>query len=546
MLDNLISQIKKQWPTILRYICLALVMGCLSLAMPILSGKFIDHIVKNYDVSIFIWFVIAIAITNFSQMILRYLRALVSTRTESILTYTVSNSLFQKFFSADCRELRDSDNAFTIDQISKDSHAVIRFFLTNIVEFFLKTFTILISAVYILRVDLFLSLIVFLLIPLYVLTFYKCRKKMHAARIEHKLAINRYFSSYSEQINKLYFVKKNSLAVEMGTRLRVSFKTMLETSLKAVRTDYVFANINQLFIVVAYICITAIGGYRVGTQTLSIGVFTVINSYFNMIIHSISYFLNLASQYQEARISVDRIKKTFSMADEVTGSNQLAVITSIKCKNLCVQHANKHIFSVSYCDFRLGHIYGIIGRNGSGKTTFINTLIGLCAGECSGEILYSGMNIATLNMNELRRSKISYLEQEPTMMNMDVNEYLAFGLEMNISTQEEQRELLSLWNVDYLVNRTINENGANMSGGEKKKLALVRSLSKSADVYLLDEPTAALDSKATEVLINKLRRKKQEAIILVISHDPLILKECDSIYEIIDGEMKQRASKVAN
>lgn len=115
MVDNLYSQIKKHWLMIMKYVSLALIMGCLSLAMPVLSGRFIDHIIKDYDTNIFIWFVVAIAITNFFQMILRYLRALVSTKTESTLTYTVSNSLFQKFFAADCRELRDSDNAFTID-----------------------------------------------------------------------------------------------------------------------------------------------------------------------------------------------------------------------------------------------------------------------------------------------------------------------------------------------------------------------------------------------------------------------------------------------
>lgn len=361
---------------------------------------------------------------------------------------------------------------------------------------------------------------------------------MHAARNERKLAINQYFSSYSEQINKLFFVKRNSLAVEMGARLRASFNSMLESSLKTVRTDYVFANINQLFIVVAYICITAIGGYQVGTQTLSIGVFTVINSYFNMIIHSISYFLNLASTYQEAKISVERIKKTFSMSDEAAGTSQIDEITNIETKDLCVQYADKQILSSGCCCFQRGQIYGIIGRNGGGKTTLINTLIGLCAGDCTGEILYNGICTTTLDMKGLRRSKISYLEQEPTMMNMKVNEYLTFGIEKTNTTQKEQRDLLTLWNVNYLSNRIINENGANMSGGEKKKLALVRSLSKNADVYLLDEPTAALDRKATEGLIEILKCKKQEAIIIVISHDSLVLQVCDSIFELNDGYMK--------
>ena len=539
MFDALRSQLKQHWPLITKYISLALFMGCLSLAIPIISGRFIDHIIMDYNTEIFVGFVIAIAITNLLQMVLRYVRAFVSTKTESTLTYTVSNALFQKYFTASCTNLRDSDSAATIDRISKDSHAVVRFFLSNVVELFLQTLTICVSAAYILHIDVLLSLIIFLLIPLYILSFYMCRKKMHVAKKEYKQAVNQYFSSYSVQVNKLFFIKRNSLAQEMDTRLKAAFNLMLGSSLKTVRTDYIFANANQFFIVIAYICITAIGGYRVAMQTLTIGVFTVINTYFNMIIHSISYFLNLASTYQEAKVSIERIKETLSMPDEATGSLQIDEITSIEVNNLCVKYETKPILSLDYCCFLRGKVYGIVGENGSGKTTLVNTLIGLCTGDCFGEISYSGKSIKMLDMKKMRRTKISYLEQEPTMLNMKGQEYLMFGVEENSDTEKKQQNLLGLWNINYLANRELNENGTNLSGGERKKLALVRAISKNADVFILDEPTAALDTKAKETLIELLASNKTKSIIIVISHDPVVLQACDSIFEIGGGFIKR-------
>lgn len=227
------------------------------------------------------------------------------------------------------------------------------------------------------------------------------------------------------------------------------------------------------------------------------------------------------------------------MPDEATGSLQIDEITSIEVNNLCVKYETKPILSLDYCCFLRGKVYGIVGENGSGKTTLVNTLIGLCTGDCFGEISYSGKSIKMLDMKKMRRTKISYLEQEPTMLNMKGQEYLMFGVEENSDTEKKQQNLLGLWNINYLANRELNENGTNLSGGERKKLALVRAISKNADVFILDEPTAALDTKAKETLIELLASNKTKSIIIVISHDPVVLQACDSIFEIGGGFIKR-------
>ena len=74
MFDALRSQLKQHWLLITKYISLALFMGCLSLAIPIISGRFIDHIIMDYNTEIFVGFVIAIAITNLLQMVLNQVK----------------------------------------------------------------------------------------------------------------------------------------------------------------------------------------------------------------------------------------------------------------------------------------------------------------------------------------------------------------------------------------------------------------------------------------------------------------------------------------
>lgn len=71
-------------------------------------------------------------------------------------------------------------------------------------------------------------------------------------------------------------------------------------------------------------------------------------------------------------------------------------------------------------------------------------------------------------MQLMRRRNISYVEQDPVLMNMSVKEYLQLGLDMNHEMQQRQKQLIKSWNLSYLMDKQMNENGSNFSGGEKQ------------------------------------------------------------------------------
>ena len=268
---------------IFQYILIMFVSWGIEIATPYISGLYIDHLVTGMELNIFAVFVVLIAATSLIQMLFRYLQSIVSTKLNHKMAYQISNDIFQKVFCSEYQYYANIDSAYFIDQINKDSHTIVRFFTSNVVNFFLQAATIVMSAVIVFRADKLLSIIILSLIPFYVFTFALNKKKMYDAKTESKKKSNEYFSRYSEQINKLPYIKRNVLNREMNVRLEDSFNEMLHASLHSVSVDYIFMNLNQFVIILAYLCIVGIGGYKVSTGNLSIGYFSIINTYFNMI-----------------------------------------------------------------------------------------------------------------------------------------------------------------------------------------------------------------------------------------------------------------------
>lgn len=524
-----ISSFKKET---ISYILISLLLWVVGVLTPYISGIYIDYLLAGVSTNLFLSFILTIAIINILQMFARYFLSIASTKFNQKLAADINNSIYQKIFASNYTEYSNIDSAYYIDQINKDAYTIVGFFSSNATNFFFQVATIIISAIIVLQADKLLCLIIFSLIPFYVITFILNQKKIYMSRKYQKEKSNEYFSRCSEQINKFAYVKRNVLNSEMKKRFKEAFNEMLKAALHAIQVTYIFTNLNQFVVILAYICIIGIGGYKVSAGNLSIGLFSIINTYFNMIISSISYFIGLASSYQDAKVSFQRIQKIMQSPDEEIGSKTVFYIERIRIYNLSIKYEEQTILKNCNFTFSTGKIYGICGRNGGGKTTLLNAIIGLYSGEHTGDIYYDNDKIDQLNMLQIRRQKISYVEQDPVLLNMSVEDYLHFGIDMCQSVTRNQRQLLALWDIDYLLTKELNENGSNLSGGEKQKLSIVRALSKDSFLILLDEPTSALDKNSIEKLMVLLNQRKDQAIILLVSHDHDVLEQCDEIIEI--------------
>lgn len=544
MISIFLNRIKTTKISVIEYTVVMLFICISNLVNPYLSGKFIDYLSGNGSKNLFKVIFVSIVIINILQIILRYFQSLLSTSINNDMAYSLSNEIFNKIFHSEFSQFCNIDESYLIDQINKDCNAIVRFLTTNVTNFILNLMTLLTCLYVLFQIDILLCLILSLTVPCYILTFNFYKKEIHTA---HKISTeksNQYFSRFSEQINKLAFVKRNGLYKQMEIRLKSAFIEKKHAAINAVKIEYIFNNINQIVIIFAYICIIGIGGYKVIYGNLSIGNFTIINTYFTMLIRSVSFFLGIAGSYQSIKVSVDRVESIFSIPNEKFGTKTIDKIQSIQVKNLTISYRQHQILQNCNYEFMIGKIYGIKGANGEGKTTFLNALLGIFYGEHSGNIQYNHDDITNLNMNQIRYSKIAYLGQDPTFLNMDITSFLMLGIDKEPVKKSYLSHISEYWNIDSSLEKNINENGSNFSGGEQQKLSISRILRKSADVILLDEPTSALDMDSSRKLMDLLELLKEHTIIVMISHDTYALDRCDIVFDITEIQNTQETSSI--
>ena len=184
-----------------------------------------------------------------------------------------------------------------------------------------------------------------------------------------------------------------------------------------------------------------------------------------------------------------------------------------------------------------GDFISIVGSSGSGKST----LLKLCSHLISptgGNIFYKGVSMNEYIPTELRKS-IAYCSQLPYLFGNSVKENLDFPFSIRNMPFNESRvkELFSLFNIPFTF---LNADVQNLSGGEKQRVSLVRTLLFLPEVLLLDEVTSALDSENTRMAEDAISSLNNEGItVLWITHDPeQSQKYANKIITLEAGEIK--------
>lgn len=201
----------------------------------------------------------------------------------------------------------------------------------------------------------------------------------------------------------------------------------------------------------------------------------------------------------------------------------------ISIKELEVKFGKNVVLNNISFDFSLKKIYGIVGLNGSGKTTFFNTLSTLIKPD-SGEILFENLEINSKDINYLETVNFFYSR-------ITGNEFLKFF--------EMTNNKFNLHDLQKFMKLPLDELIETYSTGMKKKLAILAILKKDKPVFLFDEPFNGIDmetNKIIELIILALRKK--DKTIFISSHilDPLI-QVCDEIFFLEDGQIKKSYSK---
>ena len=208
----------------------------------------------------------------------------------------------------------------------------------------------------------------------------------------------------------------------------------------------------------------------------------------------------------------------------------------IDVKGLSIIYDGNEILKDISFNVSQGDHISILGKNGSGKSTFLKSLVNLTNVE-KGTILVDGINIK--ESNDFLKS-IGFLFQNPNdqFVTSDVKDELIFRME-NISVPANEmdskiEEVTKQLKIEHLIDRKIST----LSEGEKQRVALASILIADKTILLLDEPTSMLDSYNSK-LFNELINGLKDMTIILVTHKKSEMKNSDKVYELKDGSLNE-------
>ncbi len=207
--------------------------------------------------------------------------------------------------------------------------------------------------------------------------------------------------------------------------------------------------------------------------------------------------------------------------------------------------AGKKITALSKTDFSIkqGEFVAVVGPSGSGKSTFL-TIAGGLQNPSKGRVIIHNQDITKLSAKALSRVRLAevgfVLQASNLVPYLNVEKQLL--LIDRVTGRERQTQVMEELFKSLGLEKLRNKYPSDLSGGERQRAAIAKVLYGTSNLILADEPTASLDSrKAFEVveLLARETRERNKATIMV-THDERMLKYCDVVYEMSDGQLKKR------
>ena len=195
-----------------------------------------------------------------------------------------------------------------------------------------------------------------------------------------------------------------------------------------------------------------------------------------------------------------------------------------------------------------GELVAIMGPSGCGKSTLMH-LLGAMTRATSGKVLIDGKDTASMNdgeRTEIRRTKLGFVFQKFNLLpaltarqNIQVARKI-YGEPITAEDDAHLTEILSLLQIEGKMDRRPSE----LSGGEQQRVAIARALTNRPSILLADEPTGALDTKNSEIVLKMFQElnKRMKQTILLVTHNPELASYTNRLIEMRDGLVMAHAS----
>lgn len=524
-----IRQLKNHY---ISFIILSLVLLITKLYLPYINGKYIDVLISSKSLEDMKTILLIIIFTIKVNIIIGYILNLIKAKIGAELSFNINKNMICHMHKIPYLLIAKEDPTYLNKRINEDSNALSQFFIDNIINFTTQWLFIIVELILIFKLNSKIFIVAILFLPFYIILYLMTKRTIYEKSYIVKEAQNIYFNELNNQFIFIKDIKVDNLFNMFKTMLVQSFNTFFKKYFNYYKFINLYSSIDSIISNFFHIVVLILGAYEYFHGHLTIGDITMITSYFSMVMGAVNYYLSFGKSYQGIKVSFDRMDKLQNIKEEYNGEINIDEINTIHLQNISFSYDDSEIlFSGFSYLFKKGKIYSIIGDNGSGKSTLINILIGLIQENVTGKIYYNNVNSKDINYYNLRQNNITVVQQKYKESNLTVRELL--GQTCHFDNDNEFFITVKDLNLDFLISeKYLDKNLKDLSGGELKKIYILRSLLKNKDVIILDEPSVALDNHSISLLKKSLMKTKKDKIIILITHNNNLLNISDEVIQL--------------
>lgn len=369
------------------------------------------------------------------------------------------------------------------------------------------------------------ALLMFITLPIHYFGFKLLNKKLAKLSVKLRQASSKSQSNIHSVVSQVDFIKQNS---ENENLLPMIKKNILESEGVRKKVNYVANGVSGLLIglnqIIQSLTIVFLAALALKNKDAFGGVVYVmlVFPYFSNAIRGLS-FTNLGIADVKA---ADEFLKTMIEYREEDGTLDMpSDVKSIRFDINSVDIYDKNLLNDIHMSFKKGDIVGIKGESGTGKSTLVKLIPKFRS--------VKGIYINDIPIEKIKNEEylknISYYSQNTPIISDTIYNNLNFGRKPVQKSVYENLKFLSKFNN---LDEMIIENGANLSGGDKQRIALSRYFVENAQIVILDEPTSSLDKETETEIMTAVLENNKDKIIFIISHNNDIMNYCNYIVEV--------------
>lgn len=515
----------------LKCIVLVVIASIATVLFPNLVSRIIDYGIESRQIQNIYKYSIWLGITGITMIVSEYAYQMGFYRFSQRVVMEIKEMFFEKLLKTNIK-FWSNHTAGDMFKILEDDIAAIENMFTRSISSIISNVFILVGVVsYLIYIH---KLIGVILISLtLIITFVQRRygKKIEALIYPLRDDVAQFSSYTNETLNNIINIEMcgNSKKIYMDYCQKnngIVKKTLLQlrmvTFLRSVISSY---SVCGMFVVML------IGAHEAITGNMSVGSLVSLTMYIQWLLSPVA---SLGDAYVEFKSNLPIFKRIFNVMDSediiykgnIFPHNKLT--GKIELQNISFKYNhNREVFHDFSLTVKPGETLGITGKNGSGKTTIFRLLMKLCEVQ-QGKILIDGTKIRDYDVEYLTK-QIGCLLQNEFMISGELRKII--DIEGSHTDQEISRIMsefgLNINEFPEGLDTWIEENKSNLSGGQVQKIALARLFLQDKAVYLLDEPTSAIDINSEEKICHSIKKYLNQKSAIVITHREKILSICD-------------------